>query len=334
MEKWPEYRVLGRIVTCTRSWIANWQTNWNAIYRASISAKSLHRESCWRWRRSSHIPKNPDTEAWTKSNTQKHVAFAAAAQSSESDLGPGTPLQAEKEATQSSEIDLRAGGISHENIYSDKQYMDEVKKQLEKLQDESKSKSTHKDLQKGNLLSEETSLKISEMANIELHEVRQRTATSQCPQCLSHMEDGFQFCKVCKWMIQPFQEFKRDFKNYLATRTVFLLNRAEARKHGNKPWQIYHSKAKDAMRHIVKDGLFTSILERFQKDQRYRGSQIVHDWDDVDTSTTWWPLTLLTKHHMNNVNVTTICGDLNVDRRTTSWVQRKRGAIVKQHRRP
>ena len=73
-------------------------------------------------------------------------------QSSESDLGPWTPLQVEKEVIQSSEIDLRVGSISQEEIYSDKQYMDEVKKQIEKLQDESKSKGTHKDLQKKNLL--------------------------------------------------------------------------------------------------------------------------------------------------------------------------------------
>ena len=84
-------------------------------------------------------------------------------------------MQAENEVIQSSEIDLRVDGISQEEIYSDKQHMDEVKKQVEKLQDEPKSQSTHKDLQKENLLSEETSFKILEMGNIEHHEVRQRT---------------------------------------------------------------------------------------------------------------------------------------------------------------
>ena len=45
-------------------------------------------------------------------------------------------------------IDFRVEGISQEEIYSDKQHMDEVKKQLEKLQDESKSQIMNKDLQK------------------------------------------------------------------------------------------------------------------------------------------------------------------------------------------
>ena len=61
----------------------------------------------------------------------------------------GGPVQAEKKRSiQSSKIDLRVDGISQEEIYSDKQHMDEVKKQLEKLQDESKSQITNKDLQK------------------------------------------------------------------------------------------------------------------------------------------------------------------------------------------
>ena len=35
--------------------------------------------------------------------------------------------------------------------------------------------------------------------------------------------------QVCKWMIQPFQEFQRDFRNYLGARSIALLRRAEAR---------------------------------------------------------------------------------------------------------
>ena len=62
--------------------------------------------------------------------------------------GPGDRCKLKKRSIQSSEIDLRVDGISQEEIYSDKQHMDEVKKQLEKLQDESKSQITNKDLQK------------------------------------------------------------------------------------------------------------------------------------------------------------------------------------------
>ena len=44
--------------------------------------------------------------------------------------------------------------------------MEQVKKHVEKLQDEPKSKSIKKDLQEGVLLSTETSLKIKDMGNI------------------------------------------------------------------------------------------------------------------------------------------------------------------------
>ena len=67
-------------------------------------------------------------------------------------LGSRKPLQAEKEVIQSTEIDLRVGGISQEEIYNDKQHTDEVKNQVERLQDEPKSKNMHEDLQKGNIL--------------------------------------------------------------------------------------------------------------------------------------------------------------------------------------
>ena len=58
--------------------------------------------------------------------------------------GCGEPVHAENEVTQSSKIDLRVDGISQEEIYNDKQHMDEVTKQV----DEPKSKSTNKDMQK------------------------------------------------------------------------------------------------------------------------------------------------------------------------------------------
>ena len=47
--------------------------------------------------------------------------------------------------------------------------MDEVTKHAEKLQDETNSKSISEDLQEGVLSSAETSLKIWEMGNFELH---------------------------------------------------------------------------------------------------------------------------------------------------------------------
>ena len=56
--------------------------------------------------------------------------------------GCGELVQAENEVIQSSQIDLRVDGISQEEIYNDKQHMNEVTKQV----DEPTSKSMNKDL--------------------------------------------------------------------------------------------------------------------------------------------------------------------------------------------
>ena len=52
-------------------------------------------------------------------------------------------------------------------------------------------------------------------------------------------------------------------------------------KTGQQNWQQHHGKAKDVMRHIMTDGHYTSILERFQKDLSYKESLLVHGWDET-----------------------------------------------------
>ena len=170
------------------------------------------------------------------------------------------------------------------------------------------------------------------MESIEFHGVRQRTATLQCPQCCSSYMEGFQFCKcdsAILWIQKRLQEL-------LASSYYVHINQSRGKKHGNKPWQLYHSKAKDTMRHKSTDGKYKSILERFQKtkDSEKVKLFITGMKRGVDISTTLWPWTQPIKHHMNNVNITTICGDFNVDRRTTSVCPVKAKSDFKQQRGP
>ena len=51
------------------------------------------------------------------------------------------------------------------------------------------------DLKKGNHISQGTSLKIRQMGNAEIHELRLRKATSQCPLRSGHVLEGLRFCK-------------------------------------------------------------------------------------------------------------------------------------------
>ena len=80
----------------------------------------------------------------------------------------GNSVAYENQVIQPSRSDLRVDGFTQEDVYNDKQYMEQVKKQVEKLQDETISQSIKKDLQEGVLLSTETSLKVKDMDNIEL----------------------------------------------------------------------------------------------------------------------------------------------------------------------
>ena len=51
------------------------------------------------------------------------------------------------------------------------------------------------DLKKGNHISQGTCLKIRQMGNAEIHELRLRKATSQCPLRSGHVLEGLRFCK-------------------------------------------------------------------------------------------------------------------------------------------
>ena len=72
------------------------------------------------------------------------------------------------------EIDLRTDGIPQETILSDRQRMKEICDRVGELKDESKLRRMREDLKRGNHLSEETSLEIRQMGNVEIYEQKTR----------------------------------------------------------------------------------------------------------------------------------------------------------------
>ena len=53
-------------------------------------------------------------------------------------------------------------------------------------------------------------------------------------------------------------------------------------KHGPSLWQAHHYKAKDALRGCSKNKRqYTSIWDRWQRDETYRESQLVPEWSDA-----------------------------------------------------
>ena len=103
------------------------------------------------------------------------------------------------------EIDLRVEGVSQDTILQDEEKMKEINKKLERLRIGSCAKSIRNDLSNGNrIFSEESSHPICEMGNMELIELRQTSATLQCPSCLKHVPEGLNMC-LCGVLLRPYQ---------------------------------------------------------------------------------------------------------------------------------
>ena len=150
----------------------------------------------------------------------------------------------------------------------------------------SSTKSFRIDFSKGTLIfSAEPSRAIHEMGNMELIELKQTSATIQCSSCLKHVPEGLNMCQCSVWLrpnqskyVGPDQNSICSFKKSLLQRTKDVNSRGM--KSGDNPWQKDHHKAMDAKRGVLKRGKCASIVDRWQNDEVYRASQLVHGWTD------------------------------------------------------
>ena len=129
--------------------------------------------------------------------------------------------------------------------------------------DESKSKGMHEDLQKKEIFQvKKQASTFLQIGNLELHEVRQRTATIQCPQCSAYFEEGFQFCK-CGAGLQmaesTISRIRKRFQELLGSSYYIPVKKNRDKKHGDPQWQVHHSKAKDTLRNVLKDRKYNHL---------------------------------------------------------------------------
>ena len=106
----------------------------------------------------------------------------------------------------------------------------------------------------------------------------------QCPQCSTFLEEGFQFCKCgagLKMDESTISRIRKRFQDVLDSSYYVPAKRNRGKKHGNEQYQVDHAKAQDTLRNVLKDRKYESILKRFQKDSRWRESQIPHGWDEA-----------------------------------------------------
>ena len=122
-----------------------------------------------------------------------------------------------------------------------------------------------------------------EMGNMELIEVGQSSAIIQCSSCLKHVWQGVNMCQ-CGVCSRPNQStLDRIREAFAALKTLYYRTRDaiwRGMKSGHNPWQKDHHTAMDAKRRVQKRGKYTSIMDRWQNDEVYRESQLVHGWTD------------------------------------------------------
>ena len=99
------------------------------------------------------------------------------------------------------EIDLRIEELSQNAILQDETKINEINEKLEKVKMGSRAKSIRNDLSEVKMIfSEETSRSIYEMGNMEFIELKQTSATVQCPSCLKHVLEGMNMCQCGVWL--------------------------------------------------------------------------------------------------------------------------------------
>ena len=117
------------------------------------------------------------------------------------------------------------------------------------------AKSIRNDLSKGNMIcSEQTSCTIYEMGNMELSELKQTLATTQCSSCLKQVPEGLIMCQCGVWLRPNQSTMDRIRTAFAALKIPYYRSLQEVRKvvttHGNrimpKPWMHEEEQRKTA----------------------------------------------------------------------------------------
>ena len=147
--------------------------------------------------------------------------------------------------------------------------MKEIHKKLEKLKIGSGTKSFRNGLSKGNMIfSEESSRTFYDLGNMEWIELRQTSATAQCPSCLKHVPEGLNMCQCVVWLRPNQSTLDRITTAFAAFFTLYYrasIVISRGMKSGHNPWQQHNHKVMDAKRGATK---CTESLE------------LVHGWTD------------------------------------------------------
>ena len=138
---------------------------------------------------------------------------------------------------------------------------------------------------KGNMIfSEESSRAIYEMGNLELTELRQTSATIQCPSCLKHVPEGLNMCPCSVWLRTNQSTMDLIRATFASLKTPYCRtanNSVKREKCGHNQGQMDHAKAVDA-KEERKDAATTPLYKADgKKNATYRASQVAIEWTET-----------------------------------------------------
>ena len=185
--------------------------------------------------------------------------------------------------TQLEEIDIvfRVSGLPHAVVKQAENFR--VRELVKKIESHPHRQALEADLQQSdayNPFSEKSKKMIRDMGNVELFDLCETNPNVQCSECLLCWNQGIVFC-TCGHLLRESESSRHLHRWRLDAlsipNSVIKKERLRVARHGKTEAQKEHFIAHNARRRCIKKK-FDRIHDRFQKDIKYRDSQLRIGW--------------------------------------------------------
>ena len=175
------------------------------------------------------------------------------------------------------DIDLRVSGLPHAVVKQAEN--SRVRELVKKIESHPHRQDLQADMQQSNAynpFSEKSKKMIRDMGNVELLELCETTPKVQCSECLLYWHQGIVYC-TCGHLLREKKSTRRIHRWHLDILSIPNYVNKKGRPHGNR-----HGKTEEQREHFIAHNLrkrcikknFEGIHDRFQKDLRFRDSQL------------------------------------------------------------
>ena len=178
------------------------------------------------------------------------------------------------------DIDFRVSGLPHAVVKQAENFR--VRELVKKIESHPHRQALQADLQQSNAnnpSSEKSKKMIRDLGNVELFELCEIIPKVQCSECLLYWDEGIVHC-TCGHLLRENQSSRRILQWKLDLLSIPNYVIKKGRLHGNRRTKTEAQKdnfiAHNLRKRCIKKG-FQGIHDRFQKDSRFRDSQLKID---------------------------------------------------------